>query len=62
MEDKGNATISPKYKAGDYRELNLRLSSDEVTWKLAIDMLKDRINARYFEPVGILLEKGHVSR
>lgn len=40
--------ISPKYKASDFRELDL---NNEEDWQLAIDMFKDRMESRFFEPV-----------
>ena len=45
-----NLWISPKYRAEDWRQLDLT-HSDSVDWFRAVDILYDRINGRFLAPV-----------
>jgi hypothetical protein len=40
--------ISPLYRDSDWKALNLAIQSD---WRKAVQMLKDRLNARFFDAV-----------
>lgn len=54
METKGEINISPQYSREDYHNLNLSLSSDDSTWTLAVNILKDRIKGRYINQIDML--------
>ena len=43
--------ISKNYSKENYYRLNLSLSSSSAKWDNAVEILKDRINGRYFEPI-----------
>lgn len=47
--------ISPKFTAAYYLEIGLTLKSNKETWRKAVGVLRDRINGRYFEPIGRLI-------
>lgn len=54
MESKGEVNISPRYKKEDYLCLNLSEQSSDRDWNKAIDILKDRIEGRYFNQIDLL--------
>ncbi|GLI09665.1 hypothetical protein YDYSG_56970 [Paenibacillus tyrfis] len=49
--------ISPRYQVSDYIDLNLRLDSNDETWRQAIDILKDRIENRFLLIIQDQLDK-----
>lgn len=48
--------ISPKFTAAYYLEIGLTLKSNKETWRKAVGVLRDRINGRYFQPIGRLIQ------
>ena len=48
--------ISRKYSKENYYRLKLSLDSSPTIWDRAVDMLRDRINGRYFEPIEKLID------
>ena len=48
--------ISPKHTAKDYLNLKLNLKSNNDDWITAIDILKDRIEGRYLNPIQQFLQ------
>jgi hypothetical protein len=43
--------ISPRYSVSDWKTLNLTIQSD---WRTAVRILKDRLNARFFDAVEVI--------
>ena len=54
MESNGEIMISPQHTKENYINLNLRINSDGDTWNRAIDILRSRIQGRYFDQIEIL--------
>ncbi|MBR6633358.1 MAG: hypothetical protein IKL05_03530 [Clostridia bacterium] len=54
METKGEINISPNYNKDSYLNLNLSLQSSESDWNMAVAILKDRIEGRYFNQIDLL--------
>lgn len=57
MERNGIGYISPRFSADDFLRLHLTVHSSEVDWERAIEIFRDRIEARYFDPITNLLER-----
>ncbi len=56
MEQFGKGYISPKYEKVDYTNLNLRSDSGQKLWEQAIEIFNDRIQGRFFNVIGKLLD------
>ena len=56
MESQGEIYISSRYKKEDYLSLELAINSNSSKWSKAVDILKDRINGRFFAQIDLLSE------
>lgn len=57
MERNGIGYISPRFSADDFLRLHLTVHSSDDDWKKGIKIFRDRIEARYFDPITNLLER-----
>ena len=46
--------IAPNFSAEDWKKLDLENSEDD--WQRAVDVLEQRLFARYIEPIEVLIE------
>jgi hypothetical protein len=54
ITDPNNPKISPRYRASDYRSLNLHADKND-NWEKATDIFYDRINGRFLAPVDAIV-------
>lgn len=57
MRFNDNIYIAPGYTKEAFQKINLRINSDEKSWRLAVDIFKSRIEKRFLDKIDILLEQ-----